>query len=350
MDDVACTGTETSLIDCPSAGWGVHNCGHSEDVGVVCSTSATPSCSADYFHCSSGFCISSALQCDGATNCRDGEDENCAERLRLVGGSGAHEGRLEVRPQDSYVWGTVCDDRFDMDDADVACRMLGYSEATEVHSSAYFGEGTGLIYMDDLQCTGDENSLFDCPYAGWEVHNCGHSEDVGIVCNSGGLSGGEIAGIVVGVLVGIVVLTVIVHQCSKSGSNSSPANRVDPNRMNNGVHGPSTAPQLNTMTQQPVAPITMSQTPLPPIPTSNKTYPPPQQFPPPPAYNAALAMPAPPLGGPMPYPTPYPNQDPAYAPPPQPPPSDLLPPPDPSVPPAPRYLPPLTTTPQLPPP
>ena len=36
LDDLACTGTETRLVDCPSAGLGVHNCVHSEDAGAVC--------------------------------------------------------------------------------------------------------------------------------------------------------------------------------------------------------------------------------------------------------------------------------------------------------------------------
>ncbi|KAI8517426.1 scavenger receptor [Branchiostoma belcheri] len=317
--------------------------------------SPTSSCSADYFHCSNGYCISSALQCDTILNCPDGGDENCATRLRLVGGSGAHEGRLEVRPLGSYSWGTVCDDEFDTSDADVACRMLGYSEASEVRSSAYFGEGSGDIYMDDLRCSGDESSLFHCTYAGWGVHNCGHHEDVGIVCAStaAGLSIGEIAGIVVGVLTGIVVLLLIVHNCNKTSSNSSPSSRVAPNRVsasNTMVQGPTTVTQ-----NPPPKPPTVTQAPLPPIPTANQPPPPPQQFPPPPAYSAALAMPAQAPGGTTPYTAPSPNQDPAYAPqPPQgaqlhPSPAVLYPPPDSSVPPPPHYLPPLVNAPQLPP-
>ena len=37
LDDVTCSGKETSLTDCPNNGWGNHNCGHSEDVAVWCS-------------------------------------------------------------------------------------------------------------------------------------------------------------------------------------------------------------------------------------------------------------------------------------------------------------------------
>ena len=50
----------------------------------------------------------------------------------------------------------------------------------------FFKSGTGQIWLDDIQCTGSETSLEDCSHPGWGVHNCGHHEDVGIECTTGG--------------------------------------------------------------------------------------------------------------------------------------------------------------------
>ena len=102
--------------------------------------------------------------------------------IRLVGGSNSNEGRIEV--QYKGVWGTICDDFWGINDAHVACHHLGYSGALAYRSSAYYGEGTGPILMDDFHCTGAETRLQDCKFSGWERHNCNHREDAGVVCNT----------------------------------------------------------------------------------------------------------------------------------------------------------------------
>ena len=79
-------------------------------------------------------------------------------------------------------WGTVCDDSWSRTDASVVCRMLGYSGAVLVHGSAHFGQGTGSIWLDEVGCSGRENSLFDCYHRPWGDHDCSHFEDAGVVC------------------------------------------------------------------------------------------------------------------------------------------------------------------------
>ena len=102
--------------------------------------------------------------------------------LRLVDGANAHEGRVEI--YHAGEWGTVCDDSWTTNDAEVACRQLGYAGTASAHTHATFGEGTGRIWMDDVRCAGDEERLADCGFRGWGSHNCRHSEDAGASCGA----------------------------------------------------------------------------------------------------------------------------------------------------------------------
>ncbi|XP_078333709.1 neurotrypsin-like [Crassostrea virginica] len=101
--------------------------------------------------------------------------------LRLVGGGTPYEGRLEVYYNGN--WGTICDDHWDERDTAVACQSLGFSSNdTDTWCCARFGQGTGLILLDDVYCLGTESDLGQCAHGGWGRHNCGHHEDVSIRC------------------------------------------------------------------------------------------------------------------------------------------------------------------------
>ena len=81
-------------------------------------------------------------------------------------------------------WGTVCDDGWDLNDAQVVCRSLGYSNASDAPMSAFFGQGSGQIWLDDVNCLGHEISIERCSHIGWSVHNCNHGEDASVICSS----------------------------------------------------------------------------------------------------------------------------------------------------------------------
>ena len=84
------------------------------------------------------------------------------------------------------VWGTVCDDGWSDDNAAVLCRQLGLpADNAQATFTAHFGEGTGPIWLDEVDCRGSEINVALCSHEGWGNHDCDHSEDAGVICESG---------------------------------------------------------------------------------------------------------------------------------------------------------------------
>ena len=103
--------------------------------------------------------------------------------IRVVNG-GYTYGRVEI--YHAGQWGTICHDVWSYEETDVACRQLGFPDGNHFYrTGAYFGQGTGQIWIDNIYCIGDEDMISHCPNGGWGVHNCGHNEDVGVLCDPG---------------------------------------------------------------------------------------------------------------------------------------------------------------------
>ena len=101
--------------------------------------------------------------------------------LELLDGDYPNEGRVSLYYNGQ--WGTICQDHWDINDAHVVCRMLGYPEAFDFFNSTIFGSAIdGPIWLDDVNCTGNESTLAACPHAGWGNSNCDHTKDVGVEC------------------------------------------------------------------------------------------------------------------------------------------------------------------------
>ncbi|XP_046760762.1 deleted in malignant brain tumors 1 protein isoform X12 [Gallus gallus] len=156
LDEVSCTGEENDISQCAAKTWGVHNCHHGEDAGVVCSENHTFPAA---------------------------EDSNTTEemQIRLVNGPNHCAGRIEVFHNGQ--WGTVCDDSWNLRSAKVVCRQLGCGTAVSAPGKAHFGRGSDPIWLDDVECSGTEASLSQCRLNNWGNHNCNHEEDAAVVCS-----------------------------------------------------------------------------------------------------------------------------------------------------------------------
>ncbi|XP_040203924.1 antigen WC1.1-like [Rana temporaria] len=100
--------------------------------------------------------------------------------VRLEGGPHSCSGRVEV--QYKKRWGTVCDQDWDLSDAEVVCRQVGCGPAVQAPGGAHFGPGNGDIWLEKVFCNGTETELSHCGAVMSKKNLCVHSQDASVIC------------------------------------------------------------------------------------------------------------------------------------------------------------------------
>uniref|UniRef100_A0A8B9JBM7 Lysyl oxidase homolog n=1 Tax=Astyanax mexicanus TaxID=7994 RepID=A0A8B9JBM7_ASTMX len=161
VHSVACLGTEVHLAACPLE----FNQGNATET------------------CAGG--MPAAVSCvpgpEYAQNRAMKKKLKTSSTVRLKGGARPGEGRVEVLKGSE--WGTVCDDRWNLQAASVVCREMGYGSAKLALTGARMGQGIGPIHMNEVQCTGHERSLLNCNFKNITAEDCKHTEDAAVRCN-----------------------------------------------------------------------------------------------------------------------------------------------------------------------
>ncbi|XP_028293909.1 lysyl oxidase homolog 3B isoform X2 [Gouania willdenowi] len=152
LDNVLCSGSEKSIEQCKSRGWGNSDCTHDEDAGVVCKDERIP-----------GFVDSNVIDAH--------VDENKIEEVRLQPVVVAAkkklpitEGVVEVKYKDG--WAQVCDLGWTIKNTRVLCGMLGFPHERKVNKNFYklfLERQKSYFHVHSVACTGTEVHLAACP-------------------------------------------------------------------------------------------------------------------------------------------------------------------------------------------
>ncbi|XP_019854525.1 PREDICTED: deleted in malignant brain tumors 1 protein-like [Amphimedon queenslandica] len=146
----SCNGNEANLLEC------------------------TPNFYHANFYCQNRHYYDAAIRCE--RNCSNGA-------VRLRGTSDSTYGRVEVCS--NGLWGTVCSDYWDYEDASVLCNQLGFSPYGAVSGNGYYYRYDLPVSILDLNCTGNESMILDCPFNGTiNFFNCRSSHDAEVICRN----------------------------------------------------------------------------------------------------------------------------------------------------------------------
>ncbi|XP_073693822.1 scavenger receptor cysteine-rich type 1 protein M130-like [Garra rufa] len=165
LNKVKCRPHDSSLWQCPSSPWGQKTCDRDKVAKITCLENESHESPRSYLTCST---VPYQRQCSDHVP------------LRLSGGEGRCSGRLEV--YHNAVWGSVCDDQWDISDAQVVCRQLGCGAALRADGNSVFGAGEGVVWLNRVECRGNEIHLWDCPLSLNNHNDCSHKEHAGLTC------------------------------------------------------------------------------------------------------------------------------------------------------------------------
>ncbi|XP_038548457.1 scavenger receptor cysteine-rich type 1 protein M130-like [Micropterus salmoides] len=104
----------------------------------------------------------------------------CSESVRLVNGTRLCSGRLEVKS--NHLWSSVCEDDFNLQDAEVVCRELGCGAPSVLQGALYAGV-EGPMRTKEFQCEGHESALLDCGSSGSARDTCSSGKSVELTCS-----------------------------------------------------------------------------------------------------------------------------------------------------------------------
>jgi len=176
MDNVRCQGNETSLEECSYKSG--DDCDGQEAAGVVCTHNVHTL--ASHCHLDTAIC--------------------------LGGGEDGHSGNVYYGGQ------PVCHNGWDFSDANVICKSLGFTGASNFTIGSHFGLATSYFSLTNVQCRGDESDVQACPHnvIGNGDDGCDAATVAGVIC----LPHGEIISVTknphIQLLLGILVTSVVV--------------------------------------------------------------------------------------------------------------------------------------------
>nr|XP_054768414.1 scavenger receptor cysteine-rich domain superfamily protein-like [Lytechinus pictus] len=207
LDYVTCSSSEDRLEDCDHLGLGIVPISARIDAGVQCILPAT-----------------------------EQPLVFTVDEIRLNGSSSENEGRLEVFTNGR--WGTVCGNNqlyVQESMAEVVCRQLGFSDQEpEAIGSAFYGSGTGPIWLRRIYCVGTESDLNSCILYSWSSGSCTSSEVVSIRCQNRASNYPRVVGTIafIGVSLSLLTLASFVAVCYTC-TNAKPVKLVEGTRQGN---------------------------------------------------------------------------------------------------------------------